>query len=158
MAVPKPPARRGAEFEDKLGRGDEEFFSPGYPREMMAMGVGEEGDTTHGEELGFYVGEVWVVMDVPVVHVGAPFQMMAPRAWGGRYGGRATRSVRASEWLRTMERGEGSSVASTLGPQGLRGREAVRGASPDAADLRGIIQNVGNRLDIGDEMLVSVQA
>ena len=85
MAVPGPHARRGAEFEDSLGRGDEEFFSPGYPRQMMAMGVGEEGDA-YGVELGFYVGEVWVAMEVPVVHVRTPFQMMAPHARGRRSG------------------------------------------------------------------------
>ena len=72
MAVPEPPRRRAAEFEDRVGRGDEEFFSPGYPRQMVAMGVAEEGDV-NGVEPGFYVGEMWVSMDVPVVHVRPPF-------------------------------------------------------------------------------------
>ena len=116
MAVPGPPRRRAAEFEDRLGRGDEEFFSPGYPRQMVAMGVAEEGDV-NGVEPGFYVGEMWVSMDVPVVHVRPPFQMMAPRARGGRSGGGNAGPVRASERLRSMARGEGSSLAGRLGPQ-----------------------------------------
>ena len=57
MAVPRPPRGRAAEFGDRLGMGDEEFFSPHYPRQMLAMRVGEEGDE-NGVELGFYVGEM----------------------------------------------------------------------------------------------------
>ena len=43
---------------------------------MLAMGVAEEGDV-NGVELGFYVGELWVSMDVSVVHVRPPFQTIA---------------------------------------------------------------------------------
>ena len=67
-------------------------------------------------ELGFYVGEMWVVMDVPVVHVRPPFKMMAPRTRGGRSGGGSYDPVRTSERLRNMERGEGSNLACRLGP------------------------------------------
>ena len=95
---------------------EEEFFSLGYPRQMLAIEVGEGGDV-NGVELGFYVGEMWVAMDVPVVHIRPPFQMMAPRARGGRSGGGSAEPVRASERLRIMERGEGSSLAGRQGPQ-----------------------------------------
>ena len=83
---------------------------------MLALGMGEEEDDIDGVELGFYVGEIWVVMYVPEVHVRVPFLMMAQRAQGGRSGGKVCEPVRASKRLHNMERGEGSSLARRLRP------------------------------------------
>ena len=111
------------------------------------MGVAEEGDV-NGVELGFYVGELWVFMDVPVVHVRPPFQMMASRARGGRSGRGNAGLERASERLQTTDRGEGSSLADRLGPQSAgTAQGGTRQRSPGANDLRRVIQNVGQRLD-----------
>ena len=61
--------------------------------------------------------------------------------------------------LRSMERGEGSSLACRLGPQRAGAAQGgTRPRSPGAVDLRRVIQNVGQRLEQEEAAERAVQA